>query len=458
MRVERRGTRTQYRGHSDQSTFKGEQIGLFGMNSEKWIRYVRRAEDKEMVFTTPFNLIDEQTLLDGFKLLDGSKAVGIDGITKRDFKENLEENIKTLTGHLKSGKYRPKARKEVFIPKANGKKRPIAIACFEDKVVEATLAKILTFIYEPVFVKHSYGFRPHKSVHKAIETSYSLLKDNKRPWVVEIDFASFFNTVPHKKLLEIVQKRVNDPRLLNLIKRFMKSKIVSLGKESWPQVGTPQGSVISPILSNIYLNEALDQWFIKEFKSKEAQMVRYADDAIFMFSTKEQALDFLSRLKTRMEEYRLQLNEDKTILVDFRKGQHNVFSFLGFTFYWGNRQYKMRSSLKIKTQKDKLFKKAQEMCDWIKKNRNRLKVSSLLKVVAAKLRGHFNFYGYKCNRHKLSHFQWLTYEYLFKWLNRRSQKKSYQWHQFRDLVKNRLPNVPETYNLKPLGVNYARSY
>lgn len=450
MRVERRGTRTQCPGHSDQSTSKGEQIGLFGMNSEKWIRYVQRAGDKKLVFTTPFNLIDEHTLLDGFKLLDGSKAVGIDGITKRDFKENLQSNIQQLLKDIKSTKYRPKARKEILIPKANGKKRPIAIACFEDKVVEAVIAKILNFIYEPLFIPNSYGFRPRRSVHHAIEKSYDLLKDEKRPWIVEIDFKSFFNTVPHKKLLEIIKKRINDPRLLKLIKRFMKAKIVSLNKSSQPTVGTPQGSVVSPILSNIYLNEALDQWFYAEFKSKDAQMVRYADDAIFAFSSKELAQDFLSQFYTRMSEYKLQVSEEKTKLINFTRGSQETFHFLGFTFYWGKRWSKRSSPLKVKTHKEKMFKKADELKSWIKRNRNRLKVSSILKIVAAKLRGHYNFYGYISNRTKLSHYYWLITGYLYKWLNRRSQKKSYNYKQFSDLIFRKLPKPPETRFLRPL--------
>lgn len=456
MLMERRETRTRCLKHSVQDSHSGEQIGLFGMNSEKWIRYVRRAGDKSAVFTTPFNLLDEHTLLDGFKLLDGTKAAGIDGISKRDFKENLEVNLKTLEQDLKSGKFKPMPRKEVLIPKANGKTRPIAIACFKDKVVEAVIAKILNFIYEPMFIRNSYGFRPNKSAHMAIEASYMILKDNIRPWVVEIDFESFFNTVPHGKLLSIIKKKIADKRLLKLISLFMKSKIVSMGKESWPKVGTPQGSVVSPILSNIYLNEVLDQWFQTNYASQNAQMVRYADDAIFMFATKEEAENFLLDLKTRMESYGLRLNADKTKLIDFRKEEHNLFSFLGFTFVWGKPRGKKSSGLKVLTQKEKLHKKSDELKQWIKENRNRYKVSALLKIVSLKLKGHYNYYGFKVNRNKLVHFYCLTRNHLFKWLNRRSQKKSYNGKQFNDLAK-KLPRVPEMYLLKPLGVKYARS-
>ena len=427
------------------------------MNSEKWIRYVRRSQEKDFVFTTPFNLLDEHTLRDGFKLLDGNKAVGIDGISKAAFKENLDKNLEELARDLKTGKYRPSPRKEVLIPKANGKTRPIAIACFKDKVVEATLAKVLNISYEPLFIRNSYGFRPRKSAHGAIEASHMILKDDKRPWVVEIDFESFFNTVPHKELLSIIKKRINDKRMLRLIQLFMKSKIVSLGKETRPTVGTPQGSVVSPILSNIYLNEVLDQWFQENYASKDAQMVRYADDAIFMFATQEQAENFLSTLTNRMEKYRLKLHADKTKIIDFRRESKNIFSFLGFSFIWGRPRGKRNNGLKVVTEKSKLFKKFDELKQWIKGNSGQFKTSGLLKIVASKLRGHYNYYGYKDNRKNLVHFYWLVTEALYKWLNRRSQKKSYNWKQFKELIYKRLPRPPEMYLLRPLGVRNARS-
>jgi RNA-directed DNA polymerase len=456
--MERRETRTQYQPHSNQKTLSGQQLGFFGMNSEKWIRYVRRAGDKSAVLTTPFNLIDEHTLLDGFKLLDGAKAVGIDGISKKSFKEKLEDNLKELTRDLKTGKYRPMPRKETLIPKANGKTRPIAIACFRDKVIEATLAKILNFIYEPMFIRNSFGFRPNKSAHGAIEASFMTLKDNKRPWVAEIDFESFFNTVPHGELLSLMRKRINDKRLLCLIKLLMKNKIVSMGKESWPRVGTPQGSVVSPILSNIYLHYVLDSWFAENFASQEAQMVRYADDAIFMFSTKEKAELFMKALTERMDKYRLKLNQEKTRLTDFRKESHNVFSFLGFSFIWGRQRSKKDSGLKVRTQKEKLVRKADEIKDWIKTNRNKFKVNALLGILRTKLVGHYNYYGYKTNRTKLNYFYSLTTKSLYKWLNRRSQKKSYNRESFVDLIKNKIPRPPEMHLLKPLGVKYANAY
>ena len=453
--MERRGTRTQYQRHPIQDSCNGEQIGFFGFNSERWIRYVQRASDKSVVFTTPFNLLDEDTLMDGFRLLDGKKARGIDGISKRDFREELESNIKTLTRDLKSGKYRPMPRKEVMIPKSNGKLRPIAIACFKDKVVEAVTAKILNFIYEPLFVPNSFGFRPRRSAHGAINASYKILKDNKLPWVVEIDFASFFNTVPHKELFNIIQQRINDARLLGLLEKFAKAKIVSLGKETRPTVGTPQGSVVSPILSNIYLHYVLDEWFVTNYASKNAQMVRYADDAIFMFATKDQAESFIEDLVKRTSHYKLRLNLEKTKLVDFTEGHHQTFSFLGFTFLWGRKRGKKSSALRVKTQKEKLFKKSEEIKEWVKSQRSRMKVSALLKITASKLRGHYNYFGYKCNRTKLVHFTWLVQQHLYKWLNRRSQKKSYNWSQFQMLV-SKLPKPPEMYLLKPLGVTNVR--
>lgn len=449
--MERRGTRTQYKSYSTQDAPRGEQIEFFGINSKKWVQYVRRAADKGLTFTTVFNLFDEYTLLDALKLLDGSKATGVDNVTKRDFALEADKNVKVLMRDLKTGKYRPLPKREILIPKANGKTRPIAIGCVRDKIVETVTAKILNLMYEPIFIRNSYGFRPLKSAHKAIEASYMILKDNKRPWVVEIDFESFFNTVPHKSLLRIIEKRTNDSRLLKLLKLFLKSKIVSLGKETWPTVGTPQGSVVSPILSNIYLHEVIDEWFNKNYASQKAQMVRYADDAIFMFSTKEEAEDFMKSLDERVLEYGLRLNKEKTSLTDFREESGNKFSFLGFSFIWGKRASKTRSGLKVQTQKEKLHRKSQDFKEWIKANRNVLKAQEILKITSAKLRGHYRYYGYKCNRAKLVHFYWLITNHLYKWMNRRSQKKSYNGKQFSDFIK-KLPRPPEMYLLHPLGV------
>lgn len=316
--MERRGTRGQYLGHLSSSTARGGEAKSLSRPpiDNKWHRYALLAQKRSAVFTTPFNLIDRETLREGYHALSGKKAVGIDGVSKLSFGEELDSNIDKLHEELHKGTYRPSPKKEVMIPKANGKKRPIAISTFRDKIVEHALGRIFTVMYEPVFIRNSFGFRPNKSAHDAIEASYMILKDDKRPWVVEIDFASFFNTVPQRELMKIISERMKDKRLSGLVGRFLKAEIVSLEKRYFSKVGTPQGSVMSPILANIYLNNVVDKWSIQNYGSKNALMVRYADDAIFMFASREEAETFLKDFTQRIERFKLKINEEKTKILD----------------------------------------------------------------------------------------------------------------------------------------------
>jgi len=418
-----------------------------------WARIGLLAKNEEVVFNNLFSHINEENLRQAFRALDGSKAVGIDNISKRDYERNLDENLKSLLSQLHLGTYRPQAKREVLIPKANGKTRPIAISCFEDKLVEWILGKILESVYEPLFIRNSFGFRPRRSADDAIKANYNILKDDKRPFVVEIDLANFFNSVPHRKLMKQVGKRISDRKLLGLIARFLKVDVLnSQGTLNETDVGTPQGSIMSPILANIYLHYALDTWFLENFASNDAVIVRYADDALFMFSQERQAKDFLTALKSRLNQFGLSLNEEKTNIINFRKGRENVFHFLGFTFYWNHRKGWNRVNLVIKTEKDKLMKKIKEFTEWIKLNRARKTTKEIWKITAAKLRGHYNYFGYYCNRSKLSHYYTAVTRALFTWLNRRSQRKSFTWKQFKlRLHHNPLPLPPETTQLKMLG-------
>lgn len=418
-----------------------------------WARIGLKAKDPEIVFNNLFGHINMENLRQAFKALDGSKAVGIDGISKEQYAKDLDGNLEDLKQRLHKGTYRPQAKREVLIPKANGKPRPIAISCFEDKIVEYVLGKILESVYDPIFIRNSFGFRPRKSPDDAIKANYNILKDNKRPFVVEIDLANFFNSVPHRKLMRVLQKRICDRKLLGLIARFLHVDILSQqGETKATEVGTPQGSVMSPILANIYLHYAVDTWFCKSWASQEAVMVRYADDAIFMFSEEHQANDFLVALKRRLSDYKLAVNEDKTAIINFAKGKENIFAFLGFTFLWNKSKGWKKVHLGIKTQKEKLAKKNQEFYDWIKLNRSRISRKEIWSITASKLRGHYNYYGYYCNRGKLQLFYQNVIGSLFKWLNRRSQKKSFTWPQFKRLLSREpLPLPPPTAKLKNLG-------
>jgi RNA-directed DNA polymerase len=432
---------------------KLESKGQGKLDLNSWVRIGLLAKNKQIVFNNLFSHINMENLRQAFRALDGTKAVGIDNISKKDYESDLGKNLESLLTRLHTGTYRPQAKREVLIPKANGKTRPIAISCFEDKLVEWTLGKILESVYEKTFIQNSFGFRPRRSCEDAIKANHNTLKDNKRPFVVEIDLASFFNTVPHRELMKQIGKKISDRKLLGLIARFLRVEVLNeQGLITETEVGTPQGSVMSPILANIYLHYVLDEWFLENYASNSAVIVRYADDAVFMFSKESQAKEFLVNLKARLNKFKLSLNEDKTRIIDFTKGSENVFHFLGFTFYWNHQKGWNKACLMIKTQKDKLVKKIKEFTDWIKLNRGRKTTKEIWKITAAKLRGHYNYFGYFCNRSKLVHFYTAVTRALFTWLNRRSQRKSFYWPEFKRILKrNPLPQPPEMTMLKKLG-------
>lgn len=424
------------------------------MLPDRWARINNRAKDLSFVFNNLHMHINVDSLGEAFRALDGSKALGVDKVSKEAYGRSLEENLKDLAHRVRVGSYRPQPKREVLIPKANGKRtRPIAIACFEDKLVDWVIGRILTEIYEPMFIRNSFGYRPEKSADQAIKACYYSLEKNKRPYMVEIDFKSFFNTIPHKKLMRILTKRITDRRFKGLIGRFLVGELIdSTGAMAAGDIGTPQGSIMSPILANIYLNEVLDQWFLKNYASYTNVIVRYADDGVFFFKKEDDAKEFLKSLRQRCSAFGLTLNQEKTQLVDMSKSLNNQFDFLGFTFYWGKQG--SRRILKVKTQKEKLHKSITDFDHWIKANRNRHKLNKLWNITKAKIRGHINYYGYWMNGLKINHFYWAVTKSLFKWLNRRSQRMSYTWSGFSERIKN-LPLMRELgkLKLKQLGRN-----
>jgi RNA-directed DNA polymerase len=418
--------------------------------SNRWTRISLKAQDKNVVFNNLLAHIRADTLLEAFKALDGTRALGIDGVSKADYGRNLQANLENLEKRIHKGTYRPKLKREVLIPKAKGKTRPIAIACFEDKLVDWAVGKILALVYEPLFIRTSFGYRPNKSAHGAIEACYNSLCRNARKYVVEIDFSSFFNSIPHRKLMDIISKRISDQRFKGLIGRFLKGRLITKEEIISGKIGTPQGSIMSPILANIFLNEAVDQWFMEKHAWYSNVIVRYADDAAFFFTCKEEAAEFLKELRIRSKDFGLTLNEDKTQSLNMAKNQNNHFSFLGFTFYWGKQG--SRRIFKIKTQKEKLVKSMQDFERWIKSDRNKGRLKDIWALAKTKVQGHINYFGYWMNALKINHFIWSAIKSLYKWLNRRSQKRSYNWGGFSERLKNHpLVKPLKEMRLKRLG-------
>lgn len=372
-------------------------------------------------------------LRQAFRSLDGSKAVGIDQITKDHYAKNLEANLESLADQISRGGWRPQPSREVLIPKASGGTRPLAIGCLEDKIVQQLGAKILEAIYDHSFHRHSFGFRPKRNTHQAIARLYKVVQERSEHCiVVEMDLEKFFNSMDHEKLIEILSARIEDHHFLRLVRRMLRNSILTEeGEIRQNERGTPQGAPISPILANIYLDACLDTWF-QENWGQNAQMVRYADDAIFVFTDMKKAEEFKLSLASRFESFKLKMNDDKSGIVNFNShAPESEIQFLGFHLYWGKKSSKSsKKLLKVKTSPKKLAKSIEAYSDWIKTQRSRLTLDKLWEQTTQKLHGHYSYYGLIFNRAKLSYFYHAVVGTLFKWLNRRSQKGSYTWDGF----------------------------
>ena len=399
--------------------------------------------DRDAVFSNLIHLVSEDNLVQAFRGLDGSRAVGIDKVTKQKYAIQLHANITALQSEIRGGGWRPRPSRQVLIPKPSGGKRPLAIGCLEDKIVQALMAKILEAIYEPHFHRHSFGFRRGRNAHQALSHVYSAInKRGKYSVVVEMDIEKFFNNVDHDKLIAFLEKRISDKSFLRLVRRLLRNSILSEdGNLIDNQTGTPQGSPVSPILANIYLHHVLDEWFDENYIAK-GQMVRYADDAVFIFDDLKVAREFRVQLSARAAEFGLKLNDEKSGLAEFGPKSGAIISFVGFVLYWGKARI-TKTTLKIKTAPERLRKAVQYFTDWIKEQRNRLPTREIWKRVAARLRGHYNYYAVSFNGPATNKFYHSCREALFKWLNRRSQKHSFTWKQFvRKLMFNPLPKAP----------------
>ena len=415
-----------------------------GYERLNWINSAAARLEHPERFMTLMHHISVNNLRQAFRGLDGSKAVGIDQVTKKQYQQNLEANLVALCDEIARGGWRPKPSREVLIPKPQGGTRPLAIGCLEDKIVQQLVAKILEAIYEPIFHRHSYGFRPARNTHQALSRLYHVVNlRSKNCTVVEMDIEKFFNSMDHEKLMEMIELRIADPHFLRLIRRMLRNSILSQdGQIVVNEHGSPQGAPVSPILANIYLHYVLDEWFDENW-AEYGEMVRYADDAVFVFGTEQKALEFKDALTEQMKNSAgLNLNVDKSGILKFSKASpQGQLPFLGFCLYWGKAKRNAKQKvLKVKTATKKLAKCIEAFTSWIKTTRNRKKLKDIWELAAAKLRGHYSYYGVSFNRAKLNHFYYVAVDALYKWLNRRSQKRSFTSERFqRRLMFNPLP-------------------
>lgn len=423
----------------------------------------RAREDPRCQFTSLAHLLTAEYLKGCLGELKKNKAPGIDGVTVKDYEAHLEENLRDLVERLKGKRYRPQPVRRVYIPKPNGDKRPLGIPTLEDKIVQQGIKKIMEAIFEVDFLGVSYGFRPGRSCHDALEVVDKTIMTKPVNYVVDMDIEKFFDTVDHEWLMKFVRQRITDSSLLRLIARLLKSGVVEEGKYQETEKGTPQGGIISPLLANIYLHYVLDLWFERKIKKGlrgYAQLVRYADDFIVCFQNGEEAYQFGEMLRERLSKFGLNISEKKSKIIEFGRyagaraqtGGKRVetFDFLGFTHYC-DRSRKGKFKPGRKTAKKKFRQEMKSINQWLKAVRNRVKLEEWWKELGQKLRGHYQYYGISGNFPGLQQFYWEAQKLAFKWVNRRSQRKCYSWGQFNHLLEhNPLPKpriIHATYTL-----------
>lgn len=412
-----------------------------------WIGEKARKEPK-LVFTSLYHHItDVDNLRACYNRIDGNKAVGVDGVSKKEYGVNLEENLKELSCRLKRMGYRPQPKRRTYIPKAGSKKgRPLGISCFEDKIVEESVKRTIEPIYEAVFEDSSYGYRPGRNQHKCLDELGRTIQQKRVSNIVEADIKSFFDKVNHEWLIRFLEHRIGDKRVIRLVSRMLRCGIMEDGLTQASETGTPQGSILSPLLSNIYLHYVLDLWFrirIKKRSRGEAYYYRFADDFLACFQYRDDALFFMTSLRERLNEFGLELAEDKTKCIKFGRfarqdanklgKKPDEFSFLGFTHYCGKTK-EGYFKVKRRTSRKKFGQSLKAFTDWAKRGRNVLKKGEMIRRARSRIIGHLNYYAVTDNLGMCRDFIYFATRILFKWLNRKSQRKSYTWSGFRQLI------------------------
>ena len=372
--------------------------------------------------------------------LNKQSAAGIDDVTASDYEQRLSDNIHTLAKHLKSGTYRIDDVKRVYIPKANGKERPLGLPTVADKVVQQSVSELLQSIWENDFLPNSYGYRPHKSAHQAVHSLQLNLQFKGYGYIVEADIKGFFNNMDHAWLMRMLQQRIDDKRLLNLINQWLKARIKEPdGRYHKPKAGTPQGGVISPVLANIYLHYALDLWFEKRIKPSlkgKAMLIRYADDFVVAFQYHDEAREFYAKLAPRLKQFNLEVAPEKTSLKRFSRfhpGQQRHFEFLGFRFFW-DVDFNGEPRLRRKTAPKKHKSVLRDFYQWIKANRQR-RLDHWLPELRRKMTGFRNYFGLPDNSLSVGRIQDHILKSLYIWLNRRSGRKSYTWSGMKEMLR-----------------------
>lgn len=410
------------------------------------------AQDAQQVFHSLMHHFNVTSLSRCYHELDGGKAMGADGVSKISYGENLQENVSELVAQMKRMAYRPSPVRQVRIPKEGkpGATRPLGISNFADKLVQKRMQEILDSIYEPIFLDCSYGFRQNRGCHEAIKDLHKHLYQNEVESILDVDLANFFGTIDHQLVEEMLRKKIKDTKFLRYVKRMFKSGVLADGELKMSDEGVVQGSVCSPIMANIFAHYVIDLWIeetVKPLSAGKVAAFRYADDLVVCCQYAKDAKRIKEALGQRLAKYKLKLNEDKTKVVEFstakesRGEKQESFDFLGFTFYLG-RSLRGQVIPKVKTCGKRLRSKLKKVNEWARRVRSQKTLGEIWKTFRAKLRGHVQYYGVSFNSRSVGIFLKKAERILFKWLNRRSQRKSFNWDKFRlYAARNPLPQV-----------------
>ena len=413
--------------------------------STKLERIAKLARERpQAALTTLAHYIDIDWLREAYQRTRKRGATGVDRQTAQEYAGNLEDNLRSLLERAKSGSYVAPPVRRVHIPKGDGSQtRPIGIPTFEDKVLQRAVAMVLEAVYEQSFLDCSYGFRPARSAHQALRVVQQQTVRMAGRWVLEVDIRKFFDTLDHRQLRDIVRQRVRDGVLLQLIGKWLNAGVMEDGAIEYPEAGTPQGGVISPLLANIYLHEALDEWFAREVAPRlvgRAVLVRYADDVVIIFGNEQDARRVYDVLPKRFAKYGLTLHPEKTRLVDFRRpdrtdsalsdngrarSRTGTFDLLGFTHYWA-RSRKGYWVVKQKTAADRFRRVLKRIADWCRRHRHD-PVREQWAALRRQLLGHFGYFGITGNSRALHNLSYRVMVVWRKWLSRRSQRARISW-------------------------------
>lgn len=405
-------------------------------------------------------MLNVEMLREAWGAINKGAACGVDRVTAGEYGKDLEEHIARLVDSLKGKRYRAKLVRRVNIPKGDGSTRPLGIPAINDKLVQMVVAWILMAIYEQDFTRSSFGYRPGIGAKDAVRELTKELQFGRYNYVVEEDIKGYFYSIDHEWLIRMLERRIDDKAFIGLIRKWLKAGILEEdGKVTHPESGTPQGGIVSPVLANIYLHYALDLWFEKVVEPRSegaAYLCRYADDFVCAFQYKREAELFYRVLKKRLKKFGLELSEEKTNIITFSrycKVGRSRFEFLGFKFYWG-RSWKGKEKIKRRTSRKKLRKTLKSINICLQRVRS-LRLWRIIELLNVRLRGYYNHYGVIGNYRSLGEFFYQVRKMLFKWLNRRSQKRSYNWEKFSRMLKIYRLEVPRITEMQNCQLNLS---